>query len=73
MKKLLAVVVGFVSTAVSVAASAAYTPPAAIGTAFTDMGSAWEYVESNIWPILATVVIGLFVIRMFKRGAKQVG
>jgi hypothetical protein len=57
----------------SVAANAAYTLPTAATTAFTDMNSAWSAIEAQIWPILAVVVIGFFVIRMFKRGAKQVG
>lgn len=73
MKKLSAVFVGLVSTAVSVAASAAYTLPTPVTTAFTDMNDAWEAIEAQIWPILAVVVIGFFVIRMFKKGANKVG
>ena len=57
----------------SVAANAAYVLPAAATTAFADMDDAWTAIEGLIWPILAVVVIGFFVIRMFKRGAKQVG
>lgn len=57
----------------SVAANAAYTLPAAVDAAFVDMSSAWAAIEAKIWPAVAVVVIGFFVIRMFKRGAKQVG
>lgn len=73
MKKQLALVLATAMTALSTSAFAAYTLPAPVATAFTDMGSAWAAIEAQIWPILAVVVIGFFVIRMFKRGAKQVG
>lgn len=61
---------GFLSTT---SAFAAYTLPAAVTGAFTDMDSAWKAIEAQIWPILAVVVIGFFVIRMFKKGASKVG
>lgn len=74
MKKFLsAVVAGSVALLGSVAAQAAYVLPAAATAAFADMDDAWTAIEGLIWPILAVVVIGFFVIRMFKRGAKQVG
>lgn len=73
MKKQFASLVALATTFVSAAASAAYVLPAAVTTAFADMGTAWDLIEAQIWPILAVVVIGFFVIRMFKRGAKQVG
>jgi hypothetical protein len=74
MKKQLAVLSAFAMGLLSTtSAFAAYTLPTAVTTAFTDMGEAWELIEAQIWPILAVVVIGFFVIRMFKRGAKQVG
>lgn len=74
MKKFLsAVVAGSVALLGSFAAQAAYVLPAAATTAFADMDDAWTAIEGLIWPILAVVVIGFFVIRMFKRGAKQVG
>lgn len=57
----------------SVSAHAAYTLPTAVSTAFTDFGDAWAAIEAQIWPVLVTVVIGFFVIRMFKKGANKVG
>lgn len=74
MKKFIsAVVAGSVALLGSVAVNAAYVLPAAATTAFSNMDDAWKAIEGLIWPILAVVVIGFFVIRMFKRGAKQVG
>jgi hypothetical protein len=73
MKKQLALLVAVATTFVSAAASAAYTMPTVVATTFADMGDAWEQIEAQIWPILAVVVIGFFVIRMFKKGANKVG
>lgn len=76
MKKnqLLAVIsAGLVSVVASSSAFAVYTLPTAVTTAFTDMGDAWGLIEAQIWPILAIVVIGFFVIKMFKKGANKVG
>jgi hypothetical protein len=73
MKKQLALVLATAMTFLSTSAFAAYTLPTAITGAFSDMDAAWKAIEAQIWPILAVVVIGFFVIRMFKRGAKQVG
>lgn len=72
-KKALVAMGSVVATVGSVAANAAYTLPAAVEAAFVDMSSAWTAIEGKIWPVVAVVVIGFFVIRMFKRGAKQVG
>lgn len=72
-KKTAVIGAGVVTVVASNSAFAVYTLPAPVTAAFTDMGEAWGLIEANIWPILATVVIGFFVIRMFKRGAKTVG
>ncbi|WP_405121050.1 major coat protein [Pseudomonas leptonychotis] len=73
MKQQLAFLVALATTFVSAAASAAYVLPAPVATALSDMGAAWGLIEAQIWPILATVVIGFFVIKMFKKGANKVG
>lgn len=72
-KKALVAMGSVVATVGSVAANAAYTLPASVDAAFADMTGAFTAIEAKIWPVLAIVVIGFFVIRMFKRGAKQVG
>lgn len=72
-QKLAIVSVGAAALASSGSAFAVYTLPTPVTTAFTDMGTAWTAIEAQIWPILAVVVIGFFVIKMFKKGANKVG
>lgn len=72
-KKTAAVGVGVSTIVVASSAQAAYVMPTAITTAFADMSAAWTAIEAEIWPILAVVVIGFFVIKMFKKGANKVG
>lgn len=57
----------------SLSAHAAFTMPTAVTNAFADFGAAWAAIEGLIWPILTSVVLGFFVIRMFKKGANKVG
>lgn len=66
-------VVGGFAVANSGSAFAVYALPAPVTTAFADMSEAWTLIEAQIWPILAIVVIGFFVIKMFKKGANKVG
>lgn len=63
--------VGAVTAVASNAASAAYTMPPAATQAFTDMLSAWEAIESYLWPVVAAVIIGMFVIRKAKQGGNK--
>ncbi|ARU88509.1 major coat protein [Pseudomonas sp. M30-35] len=64
-----AVVIG--GLVASASAHAAYTMPTVITTMFTDMGEAWTQVEDLVWPIVGAVLIGIFVIRKVKQGARQ--
>lgn len=57
----------------SVSAHAAYTLPTPVTDAFAQFGEAWTAIEAQIWVPLVAVVIGFFVIRMFKKGANKVG
>jgi polysaccharide deacetylase 2 family uncharacterized protein YibQ len=72
-QKVATVVVGGVSLVAATSASAAYTLPAPVTAAFTAMGEAWAAIEAQLWPILTVVVIGFFVVKMFKKGANKVG
>lgn len=75
-QKFTKIAAGVVSLGTVIAASsahAAYTMPAAVTAAFTDMGDAFSQIEALIWPVVGAVVIGFFVIRMFKKGASKVG
>lgn len=57
----------------SLSAHAAYTLPAAVTNAFADFLDAWTAIEAQIWIPLVSVVIGFFVIKIFKKGANKVG
>lgn len=72
-KKLLAVTAATTATLLSISAQAAYTLPTAVSGAFSDYGDAWEAIEAQIWPILVSVTIGFFVIRMFRKGSGKIG
>jgi len=71
-KKAASLGVAVVTVVAASSAQAAYVLPTAVTTAFTDMGEAWDLIEAQIWPILTVVVIGFFVIKMFKKGANKV-
>ena len=73
MNKLATVSAGLLASVVSASSFAAYTLPTTATAAFADMGDAWTAIESQLWIIIPTVVIGFFVIRMFKKGANKVG
>lgn len=62
-----------VAMVLSSPAFAAFTPPAGAADAFTQMGEAYEWIESQIWVIIPAIAIGWFLIRMFKKGANKVG
>lgn len=57
----------------SISAHAAFTMPAPVTAAFSDFKDAWEAIEALLWPILASVALGFFVIKIFKKGANKVG
>lgn len=61
----------FAVSLVATSAHAAYTMPAVITTAFADMVTAWSAIEDLVWPVVAAVLIGMFVIRKAKQGANK--
>lgn len=52
-------------------AHAVYTPPAAATEAWTNMGEAFTWVETNMWTVGAVVVVGFFVFALFKKAANK--
>lgn len=75
-QKFTKIAAGVVSLGTLIAASsahAAYTMPTIVSTTFADMLDAFGQIETLIWPVVGAVVIGFFVIRMFKKGASKVG
>lgn len=53
-------------------AHAAFTAPTAAATAWSDMGEAWTWVETNIWTVAVPIVVGFFILKLFKKGANKV-
>jgi len=54
-----------------VSAAQAALPPAA-ATAFTDMGTAIDDVETAVWPIVGASIVTFTIIKLVKRGASKV-
>lgn len=57
----------------SSSAHAAFVMPAVVTSTFSDLLDAWTTLEGYIWPVLAAVVIGMWLMKMFKKGANKVG
>ncbi len=53
-------------------ASAHAALPAAADTAFTNAGTAVTDVETAAWPVIGASIVAFLIIRLVKRGAKQV-
>jgi hypothetical protein len=47
--------------------------PTEAATAFTDLGTAVTDIMAAIWLVVPVVVVGFFIIRLFKRGARAAG
>lgn len=56
---------------IGVDAHAAYTAPAAATAAWTQMTDAFTWVETNMWTVGSTVLVGFFVFRLFKKAANR--
>lgn len=72
IKRAAAPVVGTGLAFVGSVAHAAYTPPTAATAAWTEMGEAWDWVETNMWTVAVPIVVGFFILKLFKKGSNKV-
>jgi hypothetical protein len=59
------------SALISAQAHAAFAVPAAVTTAFDDLGDAWTTIEGKMWVVAVPVVIGFILLKWFKRGSNK--
>lgn len=65
-------IAGFTAAIGAVAAVPAHAElPAAVTSAFGSFTTTFSDIEAAAWPIISTVAIGFFLIRMFKRFTKS--
>jgi hypothetical protein len=61
-----------VSVLASSAANAAFTPPAGLAAASTDIQGGVDYMSTLFWPIIISVFVAIKLITLFRRFGNKV-